>query len=144
MDTSPLEEEPTVEGLQGRLRKALCGPLDAQWSAVLEQASDLPPSGRKEVRASVSALRNQLLERLLEIDERAALEQGIALQYLELKCRWATLTMMLQRQSARQEGVEDPLLYRATCLSVILQALEPFRAEGRLSDLTDALLEPLD
>ncbi len=101
------------------------------------------PPQKKAVRAYASGLRNRILQCLLEIDTIEELERGVAIQYLEVKCHWTMLNTRIQNQTASHGRADDDLLYRATCVSLILEGLEPLLTQERIDQLTAVLAEPL-
>lgn len=135
--------ETAVEARHERLEEALREPLDAQWDEVLDEWSASAPSERKAVRAYVSGLRNRMLGALLDIDTEAELERGLATQYVEVKCHWTMLNTQIQHQTARDGQADDDLVYRASCVSLIVQALEPHLSQERVDALTSFLAQPL-
>jgi len=132
-----------VETLHERIDDALSGPLDRQWEEVLDQWDGAAPSERKAVQAYVSGLRNRILGALLDIDTEEELQRGLATQYIEMKCHWTMLNTQIQHQTAHDGGPDEDLLYRATCVSLIIQSLEPLLSQERIDNLTAFLAEPL-
>lgn len=133
-----------VQTLHDRIEEALRGSIDAQWDEVLEEWTDAAPSERKAVRAYVSGLRNRMLRALLDIETQDELERGLATQYIEVKCHWTMLNTQIQHQTARDGEPEADLIYRATCVSLIIQSLEPLLSQERIDNLTAFLAEPLE
>ena len=149
MDTLQTENSDTVDAdehvqvLHDQIEDALRGTLDAQWEEVLDEWTEAAPSERKAVRAYVSGLRNRMLRTLLDIDAQEELERGLATQYIEVKCHWTMLNTQIQHQTARDGQAEEDLIYRATCVSLIIQNLEPLLSQERIDNLTAFLAEPL-
>jgi hypothetical protein len=135
-------DEP-VEALHDRIEEALRGSLDRQWEEVLDEWDGAAPSERKAVQAYVSGLRNRILGALLDIDTEEELQRGLATQYIEMKCHWTMLNTQIQHQTAQDGGPEEDLIYRATCVSLIIQSLEPLLSQERIDNLTAFLAEPL-
>jgi hypothetical protein len=151
VDTIPTEKQTEtvdaserVQTLHDRIEEALRGSLDSQWDEVLEQWDRAAPSERKAVRAYVSGLRNRMLRSLLDIETEDELERGLATQYIEVKCHWTMLNTQIQHQTSRDGQPEEDLIYRATCVSLIIQNLEPLLSQERVDNLTAFLAEPLD
>ena len=132
-----------VQALHDRIEEALRRSLDAQWDEVLAEWTSAAPSERKAVRAYVSGLRNRMLRALLDIETEDELKRGLATQYIEVKCHWTMLNTQIQHQTARDGGAEEDLIYRATCVSLIIQSLEPLLSQERVDNLTTFLAEPL-
>ncbi len=132
-----------VETLRDRIETALREPLEEQWEEVLEQWSSAAPSDRKAVRTYVSGLRNRVLESLLAIDSLEELKRGLAIGYVEMKCHWTMLNTRIQHQTAQNGRPAEPLVYRATCVSLIVQALEPLLSREYVKGLADFLAQPL-
>ena len=132
-----------VEALHAQLEGSLRADLDAQWDQVLDTWDDGVASQKKAVRAYASGLRNRILQCLLEIDTIDELERGVAIQYLEVKCHWTMLNARIQNQTAIHGRADNDLLYRATCVSLILEGLEPLLTQERIDQLTAVLAEPL-
>jgi hypothetical protein len=132
-----------VQVLHERIEEALRGSLDSQWDQVLDEWDEAAPSERKAVRAYVSGLRNRMIRALLDIETEEELERGLATQYIEVKCHWTMLNTQIQHQTARDGEAKDDLIYRATCVSLIIQNLEPLLSQERIDNLTAFLAEPL-
>jgi hypothetical protein len=141
--TDTVDADEHVQALHDRIEEALRGALDEQWDEVLDQWTGAAPSERKAVRAYVSGLRNRMLRALLDIETEEELERGLATQYIEVKCHWTMLNTQIQHQTARDGGAEEDLIYRATCVSLIIQSLEPLLSQERIDNLTAFLAEPL-
>lgn len=141
--TETVDTDEHVQNLHDRIEEALRGSLDVQWDEVLDGWTDAAPSERKAVRAYVSGLRNRMLRALLDIETEEELERGLATQYIEVKCHWTMLNTQIQHQTARSGESDDDLIYRATCVSLIIQSLEPLLSQERVDNLTAFLAEPL-
>ena len=141
---APVDTDESVQALHDRIEKALRGTLDDQWAEVLDEWQGAAPSERKAVRAYVSGLRNRILRALLDIDTEEELQRGLATQSIEMKCHWTMLNTQIQHQTARDGGAADDLIYRATCVSLIIQGLEPLLSQERVDNLTAFLAEPLE
>ncbi|MFB6272732.1 MAG: hypothetical protein ABEL51_07545 [Salinibacter sp.] len=53
------------------------------------------------------------------------------------------LNTKIQHQTATSGRPAEPLIYRATCVSLIVQALEPLLDREYVEGLADFLAEPL-
>jgi hypothetical protein len=71
------------------------------------------------------------------------LERGLVVQYLELKSRWTMLNVQIQHQTRRHGEANADLTYRATCVSLLVEALEPLLSQERVDALAEVLAEPL-
>jgi hypothetical protein len=142
--TEPVDTNDPVQTLHDRIEDALRGSLDSQWEEVLDGWTEAAPSERKAVRAYVSGLRNRILRALLDIGTEDELERGLATQYIEMKCHWTMLNTQIQHQTARDGEPDQDLIYRATCVSLIIQSLEPLLSQERIDSLTAFLAEPLE
>lgn len=128
--------------LHDRIETALRDSLEEQWEEVLDQWSGAAPSARRAVWSYVAGLRNRVLEHLLALDSLEELNRGLAIAFVEMKCHWMMLNERLQRQTT-QNGRPEELLYRTTCVSLIVQALEPLLSRESVEGLADVLAEPL-
>lgn len=137
------DDSERVQALHNNIEDALRDGLDDQWEEVLAGWEEAAPSQRKAVQAYVSGLRNRILRSLLDIDTDEELQRGLATQYIEMKCHWTMLNTQIQHQTARDGGADDNLIYRATCVSLIIQSLEPLLSQERVDNLTAFLAEPL-
>jgi hypothetical protein len=142
-EANSVDADEPVEALHDRIEEALRGSLDRQWEEVLDEWDGAAPSERKAVQAYVSGLRNRILGALLDIDTEEELQRGLATQYIEMKCHWTMLNTQIQHQTAQDGGPEEDLIYRATCVSLIIQSLEPLLSQERIDNLTAFLAEPL-
>lgn len=136
-------DDNNVQALHDDIEEALRDGLDDQWEEVLAGWEEAAPSERKAVQAYVSGLRNRILRSLLDIDTAEELQRGLATQYIEMKCHWTMLNTQIQHQTAREGGADENLIYRATCVSLIIQSLEPLLSQERVDNLTAFLAEPL-
>jgi hypothetical protein len=143
VQTDTVNTDESVQALHDRIEDALRGSLDTQWEGVLDEWTSAAPSERKAVQAYVSGLRNRILRSLLDIDTEEELQRGLATQYIEMKCHWTMLNTQIQHQTARDGEAEQDLIYRATCVSLIIQSLEPLLSQERIDNLTAFLAEPL-
>ena len=142
--TSSESDNSTVATLHERIEGSLRDDLDGQWGEVLDHWDEGEQSQKRAVRAYVSGLRNRMLKGLLEIDEPDELNRALAIQYIEAKCHWTMLNVRIQNQTSREGMATDNLMYRATCVSLIIQALEPLLSQERVDSLTTFLAEPFD
>lgn len=141
MSTAPNSQQ-NLEGLHHRLNRDLRASLEAQWEEVLGQWKGADPADREAILSEVTAQRDKMLERLLQLDTVKALQRGIALQYIAMKSHWATVHLQLEAQARRGHSVEEMLLYRATCVNLLLQRLEPLLSPASLDTLTATLCDP--
>lgn len=125
------------------IEAALRGELDREWRQTLDQWEDAPPAQSKAVMAYASGLRNRIIRSVEDIDDPAELERAIATQYIEMKCHWTMLNIQSQHQLHKHETVAPDILYRATCVSRIIQAMEPLLNQGDVEDLTEFLASPI-
>jgi hypothetical protein len=135
--------DPTLDDLRERTETALRDSLEAQWDEVLEQWSGASPADRQAVRRDVAKLRDRILDSLLSIDTVDELRRCLAVGYVEMKCHWTMLNTRIQHQTAQNGRPDEPLIYRATCVSLIVQALEPLLSRKHVEGLADFLAEPL-
>ncbi len=134
---------PVTTTLHDQIDGALRGDLDAKWNQVLDQWEDGGPAQKKAITAYVSGLRNRMLRILTDLDDAEEAQHGLAIQYIEVKCHWMMLNMQIQSQTARNGRAQDNLIYRATCVSLIIEAMEPLLSRDRVDTLTGFLAEPL-
>ena len=126
--TESLAPEPAqagVDDVQSHVEAALHDSLEEQWDEVLSQWDGAEASDRADVRATVAAVRDEIFEGLRPIESNDELQRGLAVAYLQTKCRWTLLNTRIQHQTAQNGQPHEALLYRATCVSLIVQALEP-------------------
>jgi len=135
--------DPTLDDLQERTETALRDALEEQWDEVLGQWEGASPADRKSVRTYVAELRDRILDSLQAIDSVDELRRCLAVGYVEMKCHWTMLNTRIQHQTAQNGRPEEPLIYRATCVSLIVQALEPLLSRKHVEGLADFLAEPL-
>jgi len=139
----PTSATPTFETLKQRVETALHDPLEEDWDEVLGQWSGASSSERQAVRRYVTELRDRVLDSLLAADTVDELRRGLALGYAEMKCHWTMLNTRIQHQTAQNGRPDEPLIYRATCVSLIVQTLEPLLDREHVEDLASFLAEPL-
>jgi hypothetical protein len=144
VDTTQANEDEKVRALHDRIDDTLRDRLDEKWEQVLAEWEGGAPSQKKAVQAYVSGLRNRIVRSLMEIDTLDELERGVAIQYIEVKCHWTMLNTRIQNQTASDGMAAEDLIYRATCVSLIIEGLEPLLSQERVDRLTDMLAEPLE
>lgn len=132
-----------LEAFHDRIETALCDSLEEQWAEVLGQWSGAAPAEREAVRTCVAERRDRVLDCFLAIDSLEELKWSLAIGYVEMKCHWAMLNARIQHQTVQRGRPEDFLVYRATCVSLIVQALEPLLSREYVEDLASFLAEPL-
>ncbi len=137
------EGDSKLEALRDRIEAALRDPLDEQWTEVLNQWEDGSPSERKAVRVYASGLRDRLLDGLRALQSFDALKRGLAFGYVEMKGHWTRLTTQIQEQTARGDQAAEPLLYRAVCVGLIVQALDSLLTRESVEGVADVLVESL-
>lgn len=139
----PAGVDPEVKVLRDRIDAVLGDSLDEQWTEVLNQWGDAAPSERRTVRADVSRLRDQLLDSLRVLNSLDALKRSLALGYVEMKCQWTRLNAQIQHKTAHGEQVPESLFYRAACVSLMVQALEPLLTRASVEDVADVVVDAL-
>ncbi len=144
MSTVTADDPQRVQKIHSKIETSLRGEIDDQWEEVLDNWETAAQSQRKAVKAYVSGLRNRMTRGLLEIDSLEELQRGVAIQYVEAKAHWMMLNTQIQHQTNRDGQAADDLIYRATCVSLIVQALEPLLSQTRVDSLTNFLAEPFD
>ncbi|MFB6099345.1 MAG: hypothetical protein ABEK84_09600 [Salinibacter sp.] len=142
-DEAAATELETLTEFRTRIETALRETVEEQWEEVLDQWSGAAGAERRAVRTYVSDLRDRLLDSLLTIDSIEELKRGLAVGYVEVKCHWTMLNTRIQHQTTQDGRPAEPLLYRATCVSLIVQVLEPLLSREHVENLTEFLAEPL-
>ena len=135
--------DPTFEELQQRVKTDLGDPLEEKWDEAIGQWRGAASSERRAVRRHVTGLRDRVLRSLLAAETLDELKRGLALGYAEMKCHWTMLNTRIQHQTAQTGRPDEALIYRATCVSLIVQALEPLLNREDVKDLAAFLAEPL-
>lgn len=143
-EQQPKVFDASVDQLHERIEDTLRGDLDRQWEDVIDEWRDGASSEHRAVQAYVSGLRNRILRALLDINTEEELQRGLATQYIEMKCHWIMLNTQIQHQTARDGGADEDLIYRATCVSLLIQRLEPLLSQEHIDNLTAFLAEPLE
>ena len=143
VEENTVPDEKKVEFVHRHIREALFEGTEDHWDTTLSEW-DTSRANREAVRAYVSGLRNRAWQSLRDITTVDELERGLVIQYLELKSRWTMLNIEIQNQTRRQAEPDERLLYRATCVSLLVEALEPLLTQDRVDALTDVLAEPLE
>ncbi|WP_141491656.1 hypothetical protein [Longimonas halophila] len=134
----------TVNEQHQAIHEALEDPLDAQWDTVLDEWDRGSTAQRRAIRAYVSGVRNRIVQTLDDLEEVDDIRQALGVQYLEMKCHWTLLNTQIQSQTARNGAPDEALMYRATCVSLIIQAIEPLLSQERINTLTQMLAEPME
>ncbi len=138
----PDSDQERLQAVHAVIRQLLLDGLDEAWDEVLDSWTQATPTERRAVRAYVSGLRNRVAKSLLDIRDMDELEYSIAIQYIELRCHWTMLNTRIQNQTA--DGRPDErLLYRATCVSQIVDALESLLPSDSIDRLSGFVAEPL-
>ncbi len=134
----------SVDEQHHAIHEALEAPLDEQWKEVLSNWERGSSAQRRAIRAYVSGFRNRIIQTLDDLEEVNEIRQALGVQYLEMKCHWTLLNTQIQSQTARDGMPDEALMYRATCVSLIIQAIEPLLSQERIDTLTQTLAEPFD
>lgn len=134
----------SVAAIHEQIEQTLRDDLNDQWAEVLDHWDQGENAQKRAVMAYVSGLRNRMLRGLLEIEQKEDLVRAVAIQYIEMKCHWTMLNTRIQNQTTSEGQASDDLVYRATCVSLIIQALEPLLTQDRVDNLTTFLAEPFD
>jgi hypothetical protein len=134
----------TVDEQHSVIHEALEAPLDEQWDTVLGDWDGGSTAQRRAIRAYVSGFRNRIVQTLDDLEEVDEIRQALGVQYLEMKCHWTLLNTQIQSQTARDGAPDEALMYRATCVSLIIQAIEPLLSQDRIDTLTQMLAEPIE
>jgi len=140
---TPADTDSEAEALRTRIEAALRGSLEKQWKDVLDQWTGAEADEREAVWTYATDLRDRVLDALLAADSHEALKRSLAVGYVEMKCHWTMLNTQIQHQTSQNGQPSEPLIYRATCVSLIVQALEPFLNREYVEGLTDFLAESL-
>ncbi|PSR00239.1 MAG: hypothetical protein BRD51_00725 [Bacteroidetes bacterium SW_11_64_17] len=140
---TPADAGSKTEALRTRIEAALQESLEKQWEEVLDQWTGAEAAEREAVWTYAANLRDRILNALLAADSQEALKRCLAVGYVEMKCHWTMLNTQIQHQTSRNGRPEEPLIYRATCVSLIVQALEPLLNREYVEGLTDFLAESL-
>lgn len=138
----PASQKEKVAFIHDHIRSALHDGMEDRWEEVLSD-TDIPASRRQAVEAYVNGLRNRVWNSLRDIQTVDELERGLVIQYLELKSRWTMLNVQIQHQTRRSGAAEPELTYRATCVSLLVEALEPLLSQERVDTLAEVLAEPI-
>jgi hypothetical protein len=138
----PVSEPEKVEYIHEHIQSALHDGMEDRWDEVLAGA-DIASSRQQAVTAYVNGLRNRVWNALQDIQTVDELERGLVIQYLELKSRWTMLNVQIQHQTRRDGAANPELTYRATCVSLLVEALEPLLSQERVDALAEMLAEPL-
>jgi len=133
------ERKEKVAFVQDRIHDALHEGLDEQWENALREWEEASPSRRDIMRTHVSGLRNRVWNSLSDIRSVGGLEKGLAIQYIKLKARWTMLNTQIQSKTATGGTPDSELVYRATCVSLIIQALEPLLQQKQIDRLTESV-----
>lgn len=138
------DTQTTVDEQHEAIHGALDDPLDEQWETVLDEWDNGTTAQRRAIRAYVSGFRNRIVQTLDDLEEVDEIRQALGVQYLEMKCHWTLLNTQIQSQTARDGAPDEALMYRATCVSLIIQAIEPLLSQERIDTLTQMLAEPME
>jgi hypothetical protein len=131
------------ESLRTRIEAALQDRLEQQWEEVLDQWTEAEAAERKAVWTYAANLRDRILNALLAAGSHEALKRCLAVGYVEMKCHWTMLNTQIQHQTSQNGRPDGPLIYQATCVSLIVQALEPLLSREHVEGLTGFLAESL-
>lgn len=138
------DSQTDLDALRTRIDRALGEPLDDRWDEVLDEWSGSERAQRQAVRDEVTALRNRLRETLTEFDSLDRLQRAIAVAYAEVKCRWTLLTVQIRDRTDRDGRVDDRLIHRATCVSLLVQQLDPLVRAADRPEVSAFVGEPLE
>lgn len=142
-DSNQYTSEASVKDLHQRIENELLGSFEAQCEEVFDQRKELEPSVHEARWAEVIAVRDCLLGDLQALDTPDELRQGVAAQYVKLTSQWALLLAQMQSQLKQKDRVEEGLVYQASCMSLLLQRLEPLLDWKEVEAVAQMLAAPL-
>lgn len=117
--------------------------LEQGWAHTLSEWETAAHSQIQATTAYVRGMRNQLLNVTGEMDSMEELERTLALGYLDLKCQWAILNVQIQYAAAHRGEIREDLMYRATCLSQLLDSVEGLLNPADVDAMTELIAEPV-
>ena len=125
--------------IKAHLRRTLKDELDQKWAMTLRNWQDASNASRQANLAFLKGLRNHLFFAIEEITDPVELSHAVALYHIEVRCHWSLINLKLQNHVNEHGTVKDELLYRASCVSMILEALEPFIAQSAMDHCKERL-----
>lgn len=117
--------------------------LDESWNRTLAEWEDAAHSQLQATLAYVRGLRNQILNVTSEIDSMEELERILALGYIDLKCQWSILNVQIQYAVAHRGEIREDLMYRATCVTHLLEAVEGLLSQSDVDAMTEMISAPV-
>lgn len=117
--------------------------LEAGWALTLSEWEDAAHSQIQATLAHSRGLRNQILNVTREMDSMEELERILALCYIDLKCQWSILNAQIQYAAAHRGEIREDLMYRATCVSQLLDRVEGMLSQTDVDAMTEMISEPI-
>ena len=71
------------------------------------------------------------------------LERILALCYIDLKCQWSILNVQIQYAAAHRGEIREDLMYRATCVTQLLDRVEGLLSQSDVDAMTEMISEPI-
>ena len=127
--------------IKAHLKYALRDELEQKWTVTLLNWHEAPNSTKQAILAFLKGLRNHLFHAIEEITDPIELSHAIALYQIEIRCHWSLLNLKLQHHVNTHGKVKQELLYRASCISLIIESLEPFVANSALDHCRKSLFD---
>ena len=127
--------------IKSHLNHVLREELEQKWTVTLLNWQEAPNSTKQANMAFLKGLRNHLFHAIEEISDPIELSHAIALYQIEVRCHWSLLNLKMQNHVNTYGKVKEELMYRASCISLILEALEPFVAQSALDHCRKSLFD---
>lgn len=126
------------------VRNTLLDPaLEEGWGHTLSEWEEAANTQIQATTAYVRGLRNQILNVTDGIESMDELEHILALCYMDLKCQWAILNMQIQYAVVYKDEIREDLMYRATCVTQILDAVQDLLAPADVDAMEDLISQPI-
>ncbi|MAQ92163.1 hypothetical protein B1759_02350 [Rubrivirga sp. SAORIC476] len=117
--------------------------LEEGWAQTLAEWHDAAHSQILATLAYTRGLRNQILNVTAEMDSMEELERILALCYIDLKCQWSILNVQIQYAAAHRGEIREDLMYRATCVTQLLDRVEGLLSQSDVDAMTEMISEPI-
>ena len=116
----------TSTSIKEQLKTALVEALEEKWNRMIEGWDEQSDAKRKALSSFLSGLRNRLYFIISDMESDLDIQRSIALYYVEMQCQWTLLNLKLQHSHSVSNEVPKDLMYRAACISLIIESLESF------------------
>jgi hypothetical protein len=109
----------------------------------LSEYQDANPQDVERVTKWISALRDDLVALINEINDEDEVKMTLAINYIEIKSRWIALNTKIAYQNFRLGKCDPVTALRGCATSSLLVLVEGLLTQGDIDQIAEFLAEPI-